>query len=225
MLHPSEPHASLDFLLMDLHYDILDSRRKDVLPLFQTITDWGYYLAGGTALALVLGHRDSIDFDFFTPEPIDTALLYKKCEELFLGHTLLRTQEEPNTLGLLIDNEIRLSFMTYAYPMVNSQTLTEYFSLASLEDIGCMKMSAITSRNVYKDYVDLYFILQLITLKTLIDALRIKMPTLDPLLALKSLVYFDDIKEEGIMYKTDPIPFQAIKETLLNKVKEYNQTI
>jgi Nucleotidyl transferase AbiEii toxin, Type IV TA system len=142
---------------MNLHYDILDAKRKEILPLFQTVTDWGYYLAGGTALALILGHRDSIDFDFFIPEPIDTALLYKKCEELFSEHKLLRTQEEPNTLGLLIDNEIRLSFMTYNYPLVTPLTATEYFSLASLTDIGCMKISAITSRNVYKDYVDLYF--------------------------------------------------------------------
>lgn len=206
---------------MNLHYDILDSKRKEILPLFQTVTDWGYYLAGGTALALILGHRDSIDFDFFTPEPIDTVFLYKKCEELFSGHTLLRTQEESNTLGLLMDNKIQLTFMTYACPLVTPLITTEYFSLASLTDIGCMKISAITSRNVYKDYVDLYFILQLIPLKTLIDALRIKMPTLDPLLALKSLVYFDDIKEEGIMYKIDSIPLHVIKETLLNKVKEY----
>lgn len=180
----------------------------------------GYYLAGGTALALEIGHRDSIDFDFFTPEPIDTALLYKKCEELFLGHTLIRTQEEFNTLSVLIDNEVRLTFMTYAYPLVMPLITTEHISLSSLTDIGCMKMSAITSRSAYKDYVDLYVILQSISLTSLIDALRVKMPTLDPILALKSLVYFDDINEEGIMYKTDPIPFSEIKADLERRVKE-----
>src|SRR3989339_746753 len=189
---------------MSLHYEILDEQRKALLPLFKPIRELGFYLAGGTALALQLGHRDSIDFDFFIEDSFDTEGLFKKLTEVFRGYTLVRVQEEKDTLVLVINDEIRVSFMTYAYPLITPMFETEFFSLASLVDIGCMKLSAITSRSVFKDYVDLYFILHEVTLAELIKKLQLKMPTLDPLLALKSLVYFDDIILEELLFKVEP---------------------
>ena len=87
-----------------------------------------------------------------------------------------------------------------------------------------MKLSAITSRSVFKDYVDLYFILHEVTLAELIKKLQLKMPTLDPLLALKSLVYFDDIILEELLFKVEPVPFETIKIELIKIVKEYKYT-
>lgn len=208
---------------MNIHYEILDEQRKAVLPLLNQVRGFGFYLAGGTALALQLGHRDSIDFDFFSEKAINTEELYTKLVSIFIGHTLVRTQEEKNTLSLLLDNEVRLSFMTFPYPLVSPTYEAEEFSLASLVDIGCMKLNAITSRSVYKDYVDLYFILHMTSLAELIDALRIKMPTLDPLLALKSLVYFDDIQYEEILFKTMPITIETVKAELIRKAREYQR--
>ena len=209
---------------MSLHYEILDEQRKALLPLFKPIRELGFYLAGGTALALQLGHRDSIDFDFFIEDSFDTEGPFKKLTEVFRGYTLVRVQEEKDTLVLVINDEIRVSFMTYAYPLITPMFETEFFSLASLVDIGCMKLSAITSRSVFKDYVDLYFILHEVTLAELIKKLQLKMPTLDPLLALKSLVYFDDIILEELLFKVEPVPFETIKIELIKIVKEYKYT-
>ena len=206
---------------MDIHYHILDEQRQSILPKLTPFRELGYYLVGGTALALQIGHRDSIDFDFFCPNSFDTALLFTYLEHAFSGHTIVRIQEEENTLEILVAGTIRLSFMTYAYPLISPLVRTEFFDMASLSDIGCMKLSAITSRTAYKDYVDLYFILQSLSLSDLIQNLSKKLPTLDPLLALKSLVYFDDIQPEEILYKTLPLHIETIKAFLTLTVTNY----
>ena len=113
--------------------------------------------------------------------------------------------------------------MTYPYPLVAPVIESVFFNLASLIDIGCMKLSAITSRTAYKDYVDLYYVLHHVTLETLIEHLKVKLPTLDPLLALKSLVYFEDIHVEEILYKTTPLSFDEIKKYIIHATEQYNQ--
>lgn len=208
---------------MNIHYGILDDQRINVLPKLLPFRELGFYLAGGTALALQIGHRDSIDFDFFCLDSFDTTSLFSKIEQQFFGHNIVRLQDELNTLEIVVDDVIRLSFMTYKYQLIEPVISTDFFDLASIVDIGCMKLSAITSRTAYKDYVDLYFILNEVSLQTLIDSLRVKLPTLDPSLALKSLVYFDDITPEEILYKINPVDIEVIKSFLIEQVKTFNQ--
>ncbi len=148
----------------------------------------------------------------------------KKISQLLVSYTTQQT-ETCWTLFIKYAPPLRLSFMMYNFPLVTPVIENDFFTLASLIDIGCMKLSAITSRTAYKDYVDLYFILHEISLKTLIDHLRNKLPTLDPLLALKSLVYFNDIHPEEILYKTKPLAFESIKTYLQQRVEDYNQGI
>ena len=94
--------------------------------------------------------------------------------------------------------------------------------LASVKDIASMKLSAITSRATEKDYVDLYFILQDFSLNDLLKYTKKKFKTLDEDIILKSLVYFDDIVEEKIIFKNDNnISFQEIKIFLEKCVKKY----
>lgn len=197
-----------------MHLHILDKQRLDILPLFSFTKEAGFYLAGGTALALHIGHRDSIDFDFFTEKPIDTKVLFEQCRELFAGHSIQKIQEEKNTLALLIDGAVQVSFMTYSYPLLRSSESSEYFNLASIADIGCMKLSAITSRSVLKDYVDLYFILRLVSLKELLILYRAKYSD-DTVVVLKSLAYFEDIEMEPIIYKeNNEVDFVVVKNFL-----------
>ena len=208
---------------MNIHYGILDDQRINVLPKLLPFRELGFYLAGGTALALQIGHRDSIDFDFFCLDSFDTTSLFSKIEQQFFGHNIVRLQDELNILEIVVDDVIRLSFMTYKYQFIEPVISTDFFDLASIVDIGCMKLSDITSRTAYKDYVDLYFILNEVSLQTLIDSLRVKLPTLDPSLALKSLVYFDDITPEEILYKINPVDIEVIKSFLIEQVKTFNQ--
>lgn len=202
-----------------MFYNILDKKRLDILPLFKNFKKV-FYLAGGTALALQIGHRDSVDFDFFGPENIDTKKLFEEIFETFKGHKILKIQEEKNTLTVLIDDNIKLSFFGYKYRLLNKPIEDENLKIASMEDIACMKLSAITSRASNKDYIDLYYILQKISFKDILEKVSQKLPDLDISLILKSIVYFDDIGEEPIIFKNNNfVDMSEVKKSLEERVK------
>ncbi len=84
-----------------------------------------------------------------------------------------------------------------------------------------MKLSAVVSRAVEKDYVDIYFLLQNISLQTMLDQTKQKMPDLDENLILKSLVYFDDVEREKIVFKHDKqVSFETVQLFLKETVQK-----
>lgn len=200
-----------------MHYEALDEKRRALLPAFVSFKK-EFYLAGGTALALQIGHRVSVDFDFFTEEDFDTTVLYERVCEAF--GEVPRTQESQNTLAVVIAGDVRVSFMKYRYPLLEACTETEYLRLASLADIGCMKLSAIVSRAELKDYVDLFFILKHIPLPQLLSELSKKIPSLDQNLVLKALVSFEDIPREPIDFITgNEISLDEIRKSIFEMIK------
>lgn len=131
-----------------------------------------------------------------------------------------KIQEEKNTLTVILDKSIKLSFFTYKYKLLKKTLETENLRLASIIDIACMKLSAIVSRATTKDYVDLYFILKQESLKMIIKALRRKMPELDPNLAFKSLTYFQDINREPIRFRNNcNVSFNQVKGFLIRETQ------
>lgn len=202
------------------YWNILDEKRMSLLPFFKAFKE-DFYLAGGTALALLLGHRDSIDFDFFSPRSFSTEELFQKVEQIFEGHIIVKIQEAKDTLTFVIDDGVKVSFFAYPYKLIEPLLDEDNFKMASIEDIGAMKLSAITSRSVLKDYVDLYFILRKISLEKLLEITKEKFPTMDTNPVLKSLIYFDDIQEEPILFKCDEVDFGAIKDFLSKLVVDY----
>lgn len=205
-----------------MHYEILDEKRRLLLPKLEYFRTQGFYLAGGTALAFLLGHRDSIDFDFFHEEDIkNTTALFERVTDTLPECKIVKVQEEHNTLGMIIDDTIKLSCMTFRYPLLENRIHTEYMDLASIADIGCMKLNAITGRGAWKDYVDLYFITNTISLADLMKHLKYKMPSIDPMLVLKSLTYFDDLDTEPILFKTTPVRDTTIREELTKRVSQF----
>ncbi len=203
-----------------MFYNILDKKRLAILPLLKNFKK-DFYLAGGTGLALQLGHRDSIDFDFFSSKDIDTQKLFLSVKHIFKGHVILKTQEEKNTLTVFIDDNIKLSFFTYPYKMIDKFIDEDNFRIASILDIACMKMAAIVSRATNKDYIDLYFILKLIPLKLILNKLNKKLPELEINLVLKSLVYFKDVLKEPVKFKNNHnIDFETIKIFLREEINK-----
>jgi hypothetical protein len=201
-------------------YNILDKKRLSIIPFLKEFKK-DFYLAGGTGLALQLGHRDSIDFDFFSPKDINTKKLFLRIQDIFKDYKITKVQEEKNTLTVLIGKDIKLSFFTYKCKLLKKLINEPNLKIASIQDIACMKFSAITSRGTNKDYIDLYFILQRINLKTLLECLQIKMPELDTNLVLKSLVYFNDVVKEKIKFKNNKnVDFKYVQEFLKKEVKK-----
>jgi len=203
-----------------MFYNILDKKRSALLPLLKNFKA-DFYLAGGTALALQLGHRDSLDFDFFSPQDIDTAKLFSEIAGIFKGHEIRKVQEEKNTLTVFIDQNIKLSFFTYPYRLLGRLINEPNLRLASILDIAAMKLSAVVSRATSKDYIDLYFILQSLPLAEILKKLDRKFPELDINLVLKSLVYFRDVIKEPVRFKNkQDIDWAAVKKFLEAAVKK-----
>ncbi|MCX6383487.1 MAG: nucleotidyl transferase AbiEii/AbiGii toxin family protein [Actinobacteria bacterium] len=113
----------------ELYFDILDQKRTNLLPLLTPFKD-NFYLAGGTALALLLGHRDSIDFDFFSSGSFSTMDLFQKVEQVFAGHQVVRTQEANDTLTIIIDDGLKVSFFAYPYELVRPLLNEDHFKIA-----------------------------------------------------------------------------------------------
>jgi len=200
-----------------MHYEVLDEKGKALLPSLGNFKK-DFYLAGGTALALQIGHRVSVDFDFFTEKDFDTQELYERVQKVF--GEVARTQESQNTLAIIAQDGVRISFMKYRYPLLDACTESEYMRLASMSDIGCMKLSAIVSRAELKDYVDLFFILKNLSLAQLLVKIEEKTPSLDQNLVLKALVSFDDVTMEPINFiKSYEVSFDEIRASIIKSVK------
>lgn len=201
---------------------ILSENRKKVLSSF---VFWKneFYLAGGTGLALQIGHRDSVDFDFFSNNPFDPNKMIERLSKIFGQNLLKVTQIEKNTLSILLNSEIKISFMTYDYPLLEPLISTEYLNIASISDIACMKLSTIMQRSALKDYVDLYEIMKIYSLEQLILFAKKKYPMIDSTVILKSLSYLEDIIDEPLIYKNEKLKpsLDVLKQFFQDEVKKY----
>ena len=178
-----------------LHFETLPSGS---LGLLKDLTNHPalqqFSLVGGTALALRFGHRCSIDFDFFTPEPFDVESLADTLTREISGFET----SGMNKIGLnaSIDG-LKVDFVTYRYPLLAQPETQDGIRMFSLEDIVGMKLSAITNRGARKDFYDLHALIQHLGVDALIDIYHQKYPSHDPMIVLRSMIYFDDAEEDN----------------------------
>ena len=139
-----------------MHSEILNDRQTELLPLMAQFRR-EYYLVGGTAIALYLGHRRSIDFDLFKPSAINHKRNLDKIAATKFTHTVTRRVAEQMNL---IVNDVKLTFFQYPFPVEPTAKFETYFRLPSLLQLAAMKAYALGRRSKWKDYVDLYFLLR-----------------------------------------------------------------
>ncbi len=151
-------------------------------------------MAGGTGIALQIKHRTSIDFDFYIPKEFDAAKIYRQFQEQKPKKILLDTMAKDTLLLEL--NDIGISLFTYPYPLLKILTESDYFNLASLEDIAAMKMIAIIQRGIRRDFVDLYFLIEKVGLEKIFRFAKKKYPGFNEYLALQALACFGDAEVE-----------------------------
>lgn len=160
------------------------------------LQEHGYYLAGGTALALHIGHRQSVDFDFFSQQPHLGEITRAWLEKTTPPHIIRDTDED--TIHIEIEN-VKISFLSnYQYPLISPMVESNGIQLASIMDIGLMKLLSITHRATVRDYIDLAAIIQdHIPLSDLV-ATSVKKygDGFNPMLSLRALVTFTDIEQE-----------------------------
>jgi len=172
-----------------------------------------FYLGGGTALALRLGHRISQDLDLFANiETLDDDLRRSIVEELRQDHSVSLLQDSPLGLVLEVDGQ-PVSFFSYGYPLLESTDLVSGVQVAGILDIGLMKLDAIAGRGMRKDFYDLYFIASQVSLDELFARSGEKYPHSRGfgMRVLTALVDFDiaDQQDEPILLL--PVEWDQVK--------------
>ena len=171
-----------------------------------------FYLAGGTALALQIGHRQSVDFDFFSYDSFDVRMIINEAKKY--GDFELFSEAENTLHGLL--NGVQISFFKIDYSLLEATNdYNNNLKLASLLDIAVMKLNAISERGSKKDFIDLSFLLKDFELLELLGKYAEKYGNgiANQYHLLKSLVYFGDAENQ-------PMPRMKINKTWLQTKKE-----
>lgn len=168
-----------------------------------------FYLAGGTALSIHLGHRLSFDLDFFTEREFQSNRLVSNLKPL--GKVVVDQISEFTFNGQL--NGVKISFFRYPYPLLKPYETYHLIPLASVPDIACMKLDAIASRGTKRDFIDLYFICRTgRDLKNLLSDFDAKYAGVqyNRMHLLKSLVYFEDAKNDPMPKMMKPVKWETV---------------
>lgn len=209
--------------LMDLHPEVMpESQQRMLKKLGRTAAEHGFYLAGGTAIAIWLGHRESVDLDWFTERGISDPL--GLAETLKAGGLEFETSAVAKGTLHGKAEAVKLSFLEYRYPMLRPLVLWPEFGceLASPEDLACMKLSAISSRGAKKDFIDLYALGSTrFSLAEMLELYQQKFEATDLLHVLSSLAYFDDAEPEETPRLHWTLDWEEVKRTVKAWVTEY----
>jgi hypothetical protein len=204
-----------------LHWGILDEQRKKLLPRLTFLKEEGFYLAGGTGLALQIGHRRSLDFDFYTPQEYFPEAIYQKYVEQCKGDKIELVKMAKGWLNAKI-NTIEVTHFIYKYPLIEPLVKTDYLNIASKIDIAAMKLIALVQRGTYRDFIDMYFLIKELSLKTILLKTREKFTGYDVYLGLRALLYFDDAeadeRRDSIKMLVDVPKWEGIKKFLREQV-------
>lgn len=203
---------------MQPHWEALTNETRELYRLISELPFMSkFYLAGGTGLALQIGHRFSVDLDFFS----DSAEAVGPDQR----QAILEILKDDPSLKIIWDKDgtfvanfrsVGISlFRLDQHPLIVPPRLINKIQVAVIEEIGAMKLAAILSRGTRKDYVDLYFILQQKSLVQLFEiaAKKYSFQPAFPAFAVRALSYFDDAK-------SDPMP-RMIKKANWGQIKSF----
>ncbi len=137
-----------------LHKEILSPAQQALLPLIKNLGS-RFSLCGGTALALHIGHRESIDFDLFTQDELNIGALRKKFAEADKNFSVLVKNEDEYTV---LVKGVKVTCLHYPFPFESTVKLDDIVGLPDILTLSAMKAYALGRRSKWKDYVDLYFV-------------------------------------------------------------------
>jgi hypothetical protein len=204
---------------MDIYIETLPKATKKVLNKINNIPDLkNFYLSGGTALSLQLGHRESEDLDFFNQKQFLPEVLQQKL--LSIG-SLNNVEMAEGTLNTFLEN-VKLQFLYYPYDLLEKLQPWNGIFLSSVIDIACTKLITISMRGSKKDFVDLYFILKQFPLPELFRKLDEKYLNINysHTHILKSLIYFEDADNQPMPRMHLAADWEEVKNTILEAVKK-----
>lgn len=193
--------------------------RRLLGQLAQLPTVAPFYLAGGSAVALHLGHRVSVDLDFFVPQDnYEAEPLIQELQRV--GHLVIR-QQSRGTVNMTLEDTL-ISFFIYPYPLLEDLHTLWGIRVAGLLDLALMKLTAIGQRGAKRDFVDLY---QICHSGYALDDLQRRMPEKFPKVTypsyhlLRSLAYFEDAEVDSMPPMLIPLAWAEVKQFFEEEVQ------
>lgn len=206
---------------MTWHREILPISQQCVLAqLGPKVAQHGFYLAGGTAVALHMGHRRSIDLDWFAtqglPDPQRLAQELRAQDVAFVTGSVA-----PGTLHGSVRG-VRVSFLGYRYPLLAAlRPWRDGTRIASRADLAAMKLAAVAQRGAKKDFLDVYALgSQGRSLRQMLRDYQEKFAIKDLTHLLYSLAYFDDAEKERMPRMFWDVKWRTIKETIRRWIRD-----
>ncbi len=187
-----------------------EQTRRNLAILAQAGVTRPFYLAGGTAAAFHLGHRISVDLDFFGPKSFDAEELAGRLADL--GSFRLERFAADTLLGAFED--VRISFFRYRYPLADETATILNTLVVGLGDLAAMKIEAIGQRGSRRDFIDLYFICR--SHMTLAEALewhsrKFAGLNINVVHLIRSLVYFEDAEADPMPEMLEPVSWPDVR--------------
>ena len=204
-----------------MHKEVLNGKQIELLTVMEAFKR-EYYLVGGTAIALHIGHRRSIDFDMFKLSPINHKKNLDKLNASGFSYTVTRRVEEQMNL---IVNDVKVTFFQYPFAIKATAKFENIFRIPSLIDLAAMKAYALGRRSKWKDYVDLFFLItEHYSIKQISGrATEIFGELFSEKLFRSQLCYFDDVDytEQVDYIIANPPSDDKIKQTLTEFAVEF----
>ncbi len=207
-----------------IHLELLSDARRKVFATLRNFARYGY-LAGGTALALQLNHRKSVDFDVFVQKPIGTSLRREIKAVFGNQHYEVNTTDQ---ITFPLGEGIEMTFLYYWYPPIRPLVTTTSLSLASVDDIIADKAHTLGRRALWRDYVDLFIVMKdhALSAAQMISLAAQKFGgEFVKEQFLEQLSYFDDVAVVPVEFVTQSYTPEQIKAFLTAQAKKYATTI
>ena len=199
-----------------MHFEVLNKDQQELLP-YLTNFKRSFYLVGGNAIAMHLGHRRSIDYDLFTPSRLGKYSIKIKLNKIPFKQVPIF--EDTDQLHLILNN-VKLTFFNFPYSINHTVKIESYITMPDLLTLSAMKAFALGRRSKWKDYVDLFYILKdHFSIKEISEeALKIFPNQFSEKLFREQLTFHKDIdKTEPVEFLSPEIPETQIKEFLIDK--------
>lgn len=200
-----------------MHQNILSDKQKELLPFIKKFKN-NYYLVGGTAIALHIGHRKSIDFDLFTAKPLNKKKLN---DEIQMSGAKVQPIFFDIDQQHFIINEVKCTFLYFPYPIEHHALFEDIIHIPSLLDLAARKVFALSRRSKWKDYVDMYFILkEYYSLQQIVEKAKTYFPgQITEKLLRNQLAFFKDIDfSEEVNYVVNNAPSEKVVKEFLIEV-------
>jgi hypothetical protein len=186
-----------------------------------------YFLVGGTALSLQLGHRISNDIDLFTRDDINKDEILDFLNKDYNG--IYQIQNMQSIILQISIDDVKIDFVKYDYDLIEEIKSEDGIRYLGKKDISAMKLMAIANRgDQAKDFIDIYYLLEEIRLTDMFEYYKQKYKQRDVNQIKRSLVYFDDVTESNwasVKLLRDTLSIGKIKQRIIDKMNEYNQNI